>query len=55
LSVAVVRSEKLVAEAEESWGTQRKENGAVRNHYQATAIEDRKLCVCYSYSDLWNV
>jgi hypothetical protein len=37
---SVERSEKLVAEAGESSGTQRRGKSAVGNHYQATASED---------------
>jgi hypothetical protein len=40
LRVAVVRSEKLIAEAGVSSGTQRKGTSAVENRYQATASED---------------
>jgi hypothetical protein len=38
--IAVVRSEKLVVEAGESSGTQRKENVSIGIHYQTTANED---------------
>jgi hypothetical protein len=40
LRISVVRSEKLIYEAGDSSGTQRKDNIAVGNHYQAMAVED---------------
>jgi hypothetical protein len=40
LRVPVLRSERLIAEAGDSSGTQRKGNAAVESCYQATASED---------------
>jgi hypothetical protein len=53
LRFAAVRSEKLVAEAGDSPGTQRKGNVQRWSRYQATASEDRRLYMCCS--DLWSV
>jgi hypothetical protein len=40
MSVSVVRNEKLVAEAGDSSGIQRKGNVRLESRYQATASED---------------
>jgi hypothetical protein len=44
LRVAVVRSEKLLVEAEDISGTQRKGTSTTESHYQTMASED-----CDSY------
>jgi hypothetical protein len=54
--VAVVRSEKLIAEARDSSETQKKRNVLVGSRYQATANKKlRRLYVCCGYSHLWSV
>jgi hypothetical protein len=45
LRVAVMKNEKLIAEAQDSARTQRREMFTLGSCYQATAIEDRILHV----------
>jgi hypothetical protein len=44
--VIIVRRKKLVAEAGDSSGTQRKDTSVVGSHYQTTASEDLEDFMC---------
>jgi hypothetical protein len=52
---AVVRSEKLVAEAGDSTGTQGKGMSVVERRYQATVSEDWEESLCAVATVIWSV